>query len=318
MNKQNDIEQYYAQCLRANLPAALRVLMSAPSPSPRARALRKKVEARFGKKGSLGASCSDELVAGVITAYRQYYREALLSPRKARGREVALEKRVRALASDFGIQRAARMKRENLERALDKEFRRRGYFCLFGRVAPFRSLLVWRSQRERRFRVKLGGGVESVKVVLLDGFVELGWLHFATFGRYHVGGWAKRDGLFCVAKAYQYDFRGEAFRVSYLTHEAQHFSDYKKFPGLPAADLEFRAKLAELSFLKRPAKLLEKLRAEAKNDPSLPHSFAAFRILRELGELRAAKLVRARARAILAEHSKTLAGSGNFSKRAFR
>ncbi len=51
--------------------------------------------------------------------------------------------------------------------------------------------------------------------------------------------------LFCVAKAY--DTTKEYFAVSYLSHEAQHFSDQKNYSNIPSWHLEYRAKLTELS-----------------------------------------------------------------------
>ena len=35
--------------------------------------------------------------------------------------------------------------------------------------------------------------------------------------------------------------------ISYLAHESRHFEDYQLFPKLKSADLEYRAKLTELS-----------------------------------------------------------------------
>ena len=60
---------------------------------------------------------------------------------------------------------------------------------------------------------------------------------------------------------------GEKFRVSLLGHEGQHFSDYKSFPRLLQTDLEYRAKLAELSKAKETIyKLLRNFKGSAKHD----------------------------------------------------
>lgn len=80
----------------------------------------------------------------------------------------------------------------------------------------------------------------------MDEFVTLGWTEFATMDKYHPGGWATDDALNCVKKAY--DVSSETFLISYLAHEGRHCSDYKHFPKLRnSADLEYRAKLTELS-----------------------------------------------------------------------
>ena len=68
-------------------------------------------------------------------------------------------------------------------------------------------------------------------------------------GKYYPGGWATNNSLFCVKSAY--DISSENFLVSYLAHESRHFSDYKLFPKLSGADLEYRAKLTELSLAKK-------------------------------------------------------------------
>jgi hypothetical protein len=296
------VQAYYSECLKVNLPGALRKLGRRGRDS-----FSRKVHARFvAKCEKLEPRCRDPLVKNLVAAYREYYREALLRPALLKAFDTALESRVRELAASYGVSRAASLSWDKLELTLKEELRRRGFHALFGRVAPFRSLLVWSSQRAEWFRVKLASGVQPVKVVFLDRFVELGWMHFATFGRHYVGGWAKKDALYCVAQAYQRDFGSEKFRVSYLTHEAQHLSDYRSFHGLNAADLELRAKLAELIASARPALLLKKFAAEARNDPSLPHCLAAYRVMTSLGKERRAAKIRVLAASALAAHTASL------------
>jgi hypothetical protein len=292
------------------LPGAIRAFGSkGKGPSSRgAHAFFRKVNRRFLSKDELNpVRSSDELVARIIRAYRQYYRDALLDLSRKDSFERALEERVRDIAKDCGLRIKERHSWASVEALLTKEFLRRGYRALFGRVTPFRSLLVWKRERTRIFIVPLMSGPQRVKVVLLDEFVELGWLHYATFGRYYVGGWAKKSALYCVSRAYKHNFRSEAFRVSYLAHEAQHYSDYKSFPGLTQSDLEYRAKLAELIASKRPKRLMRKFVAEARNDPKFPHCHAAFRILRDLGTGTRGPEISLRARQCLADHSARLA-----------
>jgi len=249
--------------------------------------------------------CDVPLVRGIVLAYRNYYREALLHQEGRQIWEKKLQHQVRAIAGEFGISKARRIKWNELERCLTKEFKRLGYFALFGRVSPFLSLLVWRSQKEKFFHVPLLESKQKVRVILLDQFVELGWMHFATFGRYYIGGWAKKDALYCVSQAYKRKYDSEAFRVSYLTHEAQHFSDYKRFPGLAQVDLEYRAKLAELITSRDGHSLLRKFRAEARSDDALPHCFAAYKIMEGVGT-RSGSKVRQFAVDAMEEHSRSL------------
>jgi hypothetical protein len=307
------VESYYSQCLQTNLPAAIGVLRS-NSRNSGFQHLKRRVHRRFINNSEKPViNTTDPLVRSVISSYREYYRRALMNARTAAKFEKLLQKEVRALAVEHGIKKAKSLKWESVEKLLAQEFRRRGYFALFGRVTPFRSLLVWEKERSRAYKVHLTESTQKVKVVFLDRFLELGWLHFATFGRWYVGGWAKKDALYCVAQAYKYNFAGERFKVSYLTHEAQHFSDYKKYPKLMQADLEYRAKLAELAASQRPVRLVKKFKAEARNDRKLPHCFAAHQIIQHFdglsGEL-ARKRINEEARKLIQLHSKKLNEQG--------
>lgn len=305
MNR-NPIEAYYRKCLQTDLPGALKTLPREFSQTAKVRAFQRKVNRRFlAQTENLANLCPDALVSKVIEAYREYYRAALLSPRRAKLHEETLRKRLEAAAS-----KNKSLRWDPLEKMLANKFRQRGYFALFGRVTPFRSLLIWRKQKTRRFKVELSESLQEVDVVFLDQFVELGWLHFATFGRYYVGGWAKKDALYCVSQAYKYNFSGEIFRTSYLTHEAQHFSDYKNFPGLAQADLEFRAKLAELIASRRPIVLLNKFKREANPNPSLPHSYGAHKVLQKVGAVSSAREARSSAFVVMSEHTRRLKGQG--------
>lgn len=148
-----------------------------------------------------------------------------------------------------------------------------------------------------------------MNVVFLEDFIELGWLHYATFGKHYVGGWAKSDALYCVARAYRRG--GDRFHASYLCHEAQHYSDYKRFPKLQQQDLEYRAKLAELIASKRPGKLIKKFSSEAKDNKQLPHSYAAFCLLKNFEQRRLdPRSIKRSAVASLSAHSKALRERG--------
>ncbi|HEV7779927.1 MAG TPA: hypothetical protein VGO58_01605 [Chitinophagaceae bacterium] len=83
------------------------------------------------------------------------------------------------------------------------------------------------------------------RVFFMSEMISLGWQAFATFGNHHPGGWATKDAIFCVKSVY--DLKNESFLVSYLAHEGRHFSDLNRFPKLKNTDLEYRAKLTELS-----------------------------------------------------------------------
>ncbi|MEK6707050.1 MAG: hypothetical protein AABZ06_14830 [Bdellovibrionota bacterium] len=276
----NPLQAYYSHCLKVDLKSAIRALkIDSKNGNSTVLRVRRRVLSRFVRANEKTLVHSDDqFVRELVHLYRNYYRRVLLSPTANKELERQLQGDLRRLLHSCRLEIGARPTWADLERRLAKELTRRGYFSLLGRVSPFRSLLIWSKQVEKKFKVRLVSEKILVTVVLLDKFVELGWLHYATFGRWYVGGWAKKDSLFCVSQAYKRKFNSEAFRVSYLTHEGQHFSDYRKFPNLKQADLEYRAKLAEMIESKKPTRLLNKFGSEAKDDRSTPHCFASHRI----------------------------------------
>jgi hypothetical protein len=122
-----------------------------------------------------------------------------------------------------------------------------------------------------------------------------------------------------------YDLESENFRISYLTHEAQHFADNHRFPGIERQDeLEYRAKLAELALARETVyQLLDAFAGNVSDDPGVPHSYANGRVARGL----AARLfpdsaaptwseapverINAAARELLREDTERLAASGD-------
>ena len=130
----------------------------------------------------------------------------------------------------------------------DKRIKRilmtKGYYSTIGTTRPYRDLIIWKEQTEQEYIVRLPEGKQKVKVVFMGNFVCNGWIEYATMGKSSAGGWATKDAIYCLKS---YDVSSENFRVSLLVHEGQHFTDYQSFPKLRQADLEYRAKLAELS-----------------------------------------------------------------------
>lgn len=289
-------QKYLEACLQTNVPAGLRVLKNDKS------AFAKRVKRRFISKAEKKRQpTSSAFVNEVIRIYREYYRSALVQEAKRDTLEKTL---LHELQQCLGM--SGNITWSKLEASLKKKLRRHGYFALVGKVAPFRSLLVWKKQKPKTFIVPLTTHRQKVKVVLLDQFVELGWMHFATFGKYYVGGWAKKDALYCVTQAYKHNFNGERFRVSYLGHEAQHLADLRKFPKIKSHELEYRAKLAELAASRSPKKLAARFFTEARNDPKLPHCYASYLLKRGLGKPNSSKAIRNRAEILLSESARTL------------
>jgi len=302
---------YYSYCLQANLKGGLRAIRQTKSSEKKnAEILRRKVLRRFIKKDEINRiHCSDRFVKAVIHTYRNYYQSVLLNPKKVTFFNKQLDSSLGEIAKSENIKINSNISRGSLEKILTREIKRRGYHSLFGTVSPFRSLLVWKNQNTKKFSVVLPEGKQGVNVVFMEDFLELSWLHYATFGKYYVGGWAKKDSLYCVKQAYK--INSSKFLVHYLAHEAQHFADYKSFPKLQQVDLEYRAKLAELSLTDRPNRFLQKLKLEAINDKHKPHSFAAYSILKSIGDSSSVKKIRLSAEKLLKEHSEKLKSLGS-------
>jgi hypothetical protein len=145
-------------------------------------------------------------------------------------------------------------------------------------------MTIWRMQSERRYEVQLHDRRVSTRVVFLDDFVSFGWAGFATCNRAHTGGWATRTALFAVKSAYDLD--SEAFRVSYLAHEARHFSDYRRFPKLEQPELEYRAKLTELTLAETSIhRLIAGFARSVGRDRAVPHNLANYWVAKDMSRL---------------------------------
>ena len=156
-----------------------------------------------------------------------------------------------------------------------------GCYAAVGRTGQFYDLLLHGAETEVRYPVTTPEDTLEVKVVFMDSVISNGWEGYATCDTYYPGGWATDSALFCVRSSY--DLASEQFTVSYLKHEGKHFADYKRFPKLQGADLEYRAKLVELGAAKEIMYGL--IRFFLKNsayDANNPHAYANFCVIRDL------------------------------------
>ena len=225
-------------------------------------------DARAATTVDAAALSLDAWTAGVLADYRRYWHRAMLAPAQ---REAAERELARRLAGRLG--RPAHSGMDELEPLLEQQLARRGWHALFGLTLPLREFMLWRSQQEQRYTVALPEGEEQVPVAMLDGFASYGWVGFATAERSHTGGWTTPERLFCVRSAYQPD--SEAFRVSYLAHEGQHFADKRRFPALEQPELEYRAKLTELALAEQTQdSLLQSFADNQSERRSSPHAHA--------------------------------------------
>jgi len=242
-------------------------------------AFRSSMLERFGPNGS-----EDGLVGPVepfaremLAASRAYWRAALANPDERAAKEANLLPSLRRLTGRDDVANF-----DAIEPIVTECLGNAGYYCLQGLTGPLRELMLWTQQDLRSYKVVLPDGEHTTRVFLLDSFASLGWSDFATCGRRGTGGWATGDALFAVVPRYS-GLDGEEFQVSFLGHETQHFADLTRFASMPQWELEYRAKLVELSKARLTrARVLRKLGEDQGDDPASPHAYANKRVLAAL------------------------------------
>ncbi|MFJ5712985.1 hypothetical protein [Neobacillus sp. NPDC093127] len=285
-----DESKFYAYCLQGDVRAAYEYLYSIPNKSKKHQQVESKYYQRFfGRKPIYRFKTDDPWIRKVVLAYYQYFTSVLMG-QNVNEAENQLIKSLGVLISDGNLI-------DNLdlfEEKLEAIFEQKGYRFLGGVTSPFRGPYIWRTTDKKEFRVELPHQTQDVTVYFLRDFIMQSWIHFATFGEKFAGGWAKEDGLYYVderPKKKRVTIESSEFQVSYLKHEAQHLSDYARFPNLPAKDLEYRAKLVELIYEPKTFRLLKKFFYEAKNDAKFPHPYSSYVLMARLSQLAIGKEV---------------------------
>jgi hypothetical protein len=214
----------------------------------------------------------DQWTREVLATYRRYWTRVMM---KEVAPDIAERELAQALARLAAPARDATPPADldALEAPLGAKIEALGWHALFGVTAPLREFMLWHTQSDEAFDVDLPSGREHVHVVWLDGFASLGWTAFATCERAHTGGWTKPDRLYAVRESN--DVASEAFKVSYLMHEGQHFVDHRRCPALAQPELEYRAKLVELANAQATLyDLLEAFEDNESTDRGQPHPWA--------------------------------------------
>ncbi len=281
------LDPVYARALEGDMRAGLAALDAIPLAGlgPAQRQARACLVDRFRDHKAQAASPTpgSALLPAVTSIYRAYWSRMLLKETDAAGGETFLRTRLEGLLAAREPGEAHPTLDELLER-LGKRLEAEGVHSIRGVTAPYHDLIVWRSETAKAHPITLPEGPTTVNVVLLRDFPVLGWTAYATCERSYTGGWATKDKLYCVADSY--DLASENFAISYLDHEGQHFADYKRFPKLEGPELEYRAKLVELSQSKETTRdLASTFAAQSGGDRSAPHSFANTALIRDLARV---------------------------------
>lgn len=316
------VNRYISQALQGDLSRAesLFANLEERELAPEEYDLLERFRQRFVTREEKAERSGSALVDAVVAAFRRYWTSALMGEAPEAQARATLDEELRKTLRRFG----AAAGDAPLDRKLRDALEKRGWHVLTGVTQPFRELMLWRSETEKTYRVKLTDGVQRVRVVFLDDFLVLGWSHFATFGKAYSGGWTRPDALYVIAPAY--DIGSERFRVNYLKHEARHFADIAHYPRLRQADLEYRAKLTELVFAEeRFWETLSNFINNAAANENAPHAYANHTVVANLSSRLLdvpyeASLerwlaldkedIRAGARKLLAEHTRAIEAGG--------
>lgn len=274
----DDVGQALGAALQADMPRALQLTKDI-DPAKLSDKQRQFVtcirqrfaSARFRPTGGTG------FAGRALGIYQRYWYASVMQPKTRDAQEHRLEVELgRLLHAKTGA------KLDSLEPILAKRLEANGWHSLEGRTGLLRELMIWGKQDEKFVPVDLPDGQYRAKVEYLDGFKSFGWSHYATCGRAATGGWATEEALFAVVPRYE-SLDSEEFRVSFLGHETQHFSDKARFKDLQSWELEYRAKLVELAFADTTrSKVLSKFVDDQGTDPASPHSYANRAVLSEL------------------------------------
>lgn len=206
--------------------------------------------------------------------FRRYWHRSLKSPHSREKYAKALDNELKSV-----------LKLDNdapptdLDNAIRSRLKKEGNYALLGQTGALRELMIWSKEERREESVEMPHGSYTTSVVYLDEFVEPGWGQYATCEQRGAGGWVADRTLFAVVPLYD-DIESEEFKVTFLGHETQHFLDLDSYADIQSWELEYRAKLIELSMAdKTLPNVVQKFIEDQREDPTYPHSYANYRVL---------------------------------------
>ena len=270
-----------AAVLQADGRTAIATLTGIPEETLSAKKgkLRDCMIARLQGDGAVAAPDSDVISDRVLARFRQYWQASVMAPDDRNTPEQALR---RDLADMLGA--PVQADDDDLLAKVQSRIEAPGDYALIGRTGLLLDVMIWTRQEEVEEVVELPEGSVSTTVFYLDDFKSRGWANYLTCDRTGTGGWATSEGLFVIVSLYD-SLTDEKFRVSYLAHESQHFSDYERFPDLVGWQLEYRAKLVELAYASETLTDLLRRFAENQSDTVADaHSYANRKVLLAMRE----------------------------------
>lgn len=286
-NQPFEFKKIYSYALQADVSKILSVLdtLSDESLTEKERIIKEKYFHRFKLEDEdIDYNTSDPLLKSLLEVYHSYWKKALLDNKQTEQYEEQLKNDVVAFLNEHGyLADTLSMKdvEDNFGQHLKNFLSHHNYYSATGKTAGLYDLFLWSKEVPKTYHVQLPETETATTVVFLEDVVTMGWEEYASFGTVYPGGWATKEMLYNVRKAY--DTTSENYKVSYLKHEAQHFADYKAFPALTGADLEYRAKLVELVYADQTLYgLIRSFIRNANPEGRNPHAFANYAVIRDL------------------------------------
>ncbi|MEO7049463.1 MAG: hypothetical protein ABI091_29435 [Ferruginibacter sp.] len=278
----------YSLCLDADIKPALELIKIDPSKkiSPKDSIFRERFESRFNYPSDNSGYLTEfsSPIDSLLAIFHSYWRTSLLDT--SHHYENILVSNLNSFFSDMNLlQKGTVVPEDSLGKYIKIYIKGKGFFTNgFGKVGRLYDLHVWKNQKDTTYNFSLHGEKTSSRIVMMEDFITLGWEEYATLGKYYPGGWTTPQSLYCVQKAY--DIKSENFLISYLAHESRHFADMKLFPNISGVNLEYRAKLTELSLAKKTLfKLIMFFINNANENSVNEHSAADYRVISDLSKV---------------------------------
>jgi hypothetical protein len=243
--------------------------------------LSQRFQTRFIQQSEgLSPRSGDATVDAIVSAYRKYWVLTLMRTMSIPEGEDFLESSLHQVLLGLG-QTEFPGHSDNVYERIGEILDEKGYYYLDTPAPPLRDLFLWKKEENKNYTVRLTDRKQKVRVTFMTDLVSMGWKQYATLGLVSTTGWVEGDRLYCVSWAY--DRSSENFEVSYLKHESRHLADLDRYPTLQSADLEYRAKLTELAFASTSQRrLLDDFTTKSALNPDSPHSYANYRVTREV------------------------------------
>lgn len=231
------------------------------------------------EEGQYYKRTDNQIIGDIDKIYQKYYRNVFWMNMSNEEAKKLLFHELKT----FGGAKSDLLDDDNIEEEIERIVKREGYECLCGDTSGFYGPYIWKSSTTVTYEVELPSGIEPYTIIMMDGFISRSWLDFISFGKTGTGGWVGKDGTLCCVRSL-YDTESEEFNISFLKHEAQHAYDKKRYSDTTTTDLEYRAKLVELTYYSNDEKIKEIFNEADNINPDNGHSVAAHRIISEMSQ----------------------------------